>query len=216
MSFSGLTVSVSGIDSITKKKLKLYREVSRVQLFFVEKPDLDRSLCVLPVVMLPHYFSSKVPPAILRPPVVGFGPPEAMSLSLSAGCVDYLCNPWSSDEFFNRIDRALLGTSFRHEDLRFFNPDGELCCIVNDSLHRIRLSKSEELIIKIFSRNPGVYFSRQVLSELLSGNGNDESRAVDMYISRLRKKITALCSDAGKLPGGSPIRTASSRGWGIL
>lgn len=213
----GLTISVTGVDSITKKKLKLYRRNSNVQLFFTDKPDLSRNICFLPAELLPEYFSSKRSNVCFNPPAVAFGPPEAMKLSIASGCIDYLCNPWSPEEFYARLCRCSPGVSFQYQGARFYSVDGELICMTDDQ-HRyaLRLSKSETTIIKILSCNRGHFFSRQSLSEILSCGRNQDSRAVDMYISRLRTKIKELCHTAGIQADDSPVRTSSGKGWGIF
>ena len=71
------------------------------------------------------------------------------------------------------------------------------------------------MILKVLTRNKGRFISRTVFAKLLGLPVGSGSRAVDMHVSRLRKKISTLNSNSGNhLPDG-PVRSASGYGWTI-
>jgi hypothetical protein len=218
MLFSGLRISVSGCDNILQKKIELYWDkYPDVQLFFTHKPDRTASLCVLPAALLPRYLNEDTQ-NFISAPVLAYGPPEAIALSFASGCCDYLCTPWTPVELFERIRRCLKLAALVFDDYRFIPESGMLYCVNLNSTASVsvRLTHREEAVFKILTRNRGRYFDRNLLCDLLQLNVSDESRAVDMLVSRLRTKILTLSLNAGIKPAGGLIRTSSGRGWAIL
>jgi two-component system, OmpR family, phosphate regulon response regulator OmpR len=106
---------------------------------------------------------------------------------LEAGVDDYLSKPFEPRELLLRIASILKRTKTEKiEELSFgdftFNTEkGELTR--NGEL--INLTSGESLLLKSLAATPGVAISRENLS-LSSGN---QGRAVDVQITRLRRKI---------------------------
>lgn len=196
-----LSVKLAGIDSLMKKKLQLYSgKFPDVQLFFInDLSDSDGAdLLILPGRDLYQAGDIRRPDA---PPVICCGPPGLMGLCMAAGCIDYLCTPWTAGEFFERVRRA-----------------GRLSLEVLSGCGHLseRLSPDEERVLKLFLRNRGSFFSRETLAEFIGGTDRADSRRIDMLISRLRKKISAFSAEApGCTEAGSVIITKSGSGWGI-
>ncbi len=106
---------------------------------------------------------------------------------LEAGIDDYLTKPFEPRELLLRV-AAILRRSRQEtiSDICFgefaFNiPKGELA---KDGVP-INLTSSEQILLKTLATSPGVPVSRDVLS-LSSGT---QGRAVDVQITRLRRKI---------------------------
>ena len=222
MAFAGFKISVSGCDHIVKKKIELYRDnYPDVQLFFARKPDADSRLCVLPADMVSGYFADN-PERLLPAPVIAFGPASAIALSLAAGCSDYLCSPWTPEEFFERILRCCRNSDIETNDCRLCAESGFLHCIRKNAdggsgaVLSVKLSRSEDILFKTLVRNKGNYLGRGLLADMLGNRGSEGSRAVDMHVSRLRSKISYLYRQSGINPAEGPVRSAAGRGWAIF
>jgi hypothetical protein len=122
------------------------------------------------------------------PPVVAFGSPELLRGAFLAGCGDYLREPWDADELEARLLRLALLRGDRSpsrfgpyvlEGRRLRLPDGR------EEL----LSAHEAVVAGLLLANRGEVVSRRALSYALWGMVRGRSRAVDMHISGLRKKI---------------------------
>lgn len=118
---------------------------------------------------------------------------------LDAGADDYLPKPFVMGELLSRV-RAML----RRRDT--YTPD--VICLANLRLDQSRftletpagscgLSRLEYQLMELFMTNPGITFSADSLLERVWGCDSDaEVGSVWVYISYLRKKLTALDADA--------------------
>jgi two-component system, OmpR family, phosphate regulon response regulator OmpR len=116
---------------------------------------------------------------------------------LEAGADDYLAKPFEPKELLLRINAILrrmpqadpapipvkilsLGA------VRYDIDRGEL----TGTAGTVRLTGTESLLLRIFAAAPGVAFTRsQLVTELGRGGGQAQERAVDVQITRLRRKI---------------------------
>jgi two-component system phosphate regulon response regulator OmpR len=111
---------------------------------------------------------------------------------LQSGADDYLAKPFEPQELLLRIAAILRRAAsapsapavIRFGAFSFDLAKGELR--ENETI--VPLISSEAALLRIFARNPGVTVSR---GELTSQYGGAESRAVDVQITRLRRKIEA-------------------------
>ncbi len=111
---------------------------------------------------------------------------------LQSGADDYLAKPFEPQELLLRIAAILRRAAsapsapavIRFGAFSFDLAKGEL----RESGAIVPLTSSEAALLRIFARNPGVTVSR---GELTSQYGGAESRAVDVQITRLRRKIEA-------------------------
>ena len=116
---------------------------------------------------------------------------------LEAGADDYLPKPFEPKELLLRINAILrrlpeaqkavtLPKSLKLGPLRYEIERGELWS--GDEL--VRLTATESQLMKIFSAKSGDVISRSELVDELSRSGNQtQERAVDVQITRLRRKI---------------------------
>jgi len=116
---------------------------------------------------------------------------------LEAGADDYLAKPFEPRELLLRIGAILRragptpapATPPRTLSLgatRYDLTRGELSC--GDTL--IRLTSTEQALMRVFSRQPNEPVSRaRLASELGGAGGTVQDRAVDVQITRLRRKI---------------------------
>jgi two-component system phosphate regulon response regulator OmpR len=116
---------------------------------------------------------------------------------LKAGADDYIAKPFEPQELLLRI-QAILRRVPRESDNLFFQKSfkmgefvykldrGELWC----GADLVRLTTTEAILMQIFSKKPNITFSRsQLVSELGRDKGQAQERAIDVQITRLRKKI---------------------------
>lgn len=124
--------------------------------------------------------------------LTAMGEPSDRIAGLEEGADDYLAKPFEPRELVLRIEAILRrlrasdarpGT-IRLGDLRFDIERGELTC--GDDL--VRLTSAEIDLLRLFAQNPGKTIGR---AELLEQSGANSVRAVDVQITRLRRKIEA-------------------------
>ncbi|MBL3570129.1 DNA-binding response regulator [Rhodovulum sulfidophilum] len=116
---------------------------------------------------------------------------------LEAGADDYLPKPFEPKELLLRINAILRRVpQIRSEidlpkvlhlgPVRYDVGRGELW----QGDERVRLTATEAQLMRIFSANPGEAVSRsRLVEELARDGGQAQERAVDVQITRLRRKI---------------------------
>jgi len=143
------------------------------------------------------------------PPVIAYGPPALLRSSFLAGACDYLKDPWTPEELLLRMDRIIraweAGLEFRWGGLR-------LC---GNHVHTPRasavLSHQEAVILRALLKSRGDPVPREALFYLLWGRQPETpSRAVDMHVSALNRKIGRILPESGRL-----IRTVRRIGYVI-
>ncbi len=125
------------------------------------------------------------------------GETEDRIVGLEAGADDYLAKPFEPKELLLRINAVLrrmpqmepeeVGPKFLHlGKFRYDTERGELW----EGDQVVRLTGTESQLMKIFVSEPGEPFSRSQLVERLGRDGGQaQERAVDVQITRLRRKI---------------------------
>ncbi len=118
-------------------------------------------------------------------------------MGLEAGADDYLAKPFEPKELLLRINAILrrmpaveeaAPTSLGLGGLRYDIERGELW----EGEDLIRLTATENQLMKIFSAKPGEPVTRGALVEQLGRDqGQAQERAVDVQITRLRRKLEA-------------------------
>jgi DNA-binding response OmpR family regulator len=110
----------------------------------------------------------------------------------SLGADDYVTKPFSMKELLARIEAILRRAGYVLKNVVEFEG------IVYDRKSKsvsvdgkpIYLTKTELQLLEFFLEHPGELFSREELLERIWGHDHNETtRTVDVYISRLRKKL---------------------------
>jgi len=122
---------------------------------------------------------------------------------LKGGADDYVIKPFSAREMLARVEAVLRRSPERPQPVVRIRAGKTLvdCArreIVTESGQRVPLSEMEASILLRLASHSGRAVSRE---ELLAGvwglrDGNVETRAIDMHITRLRQKLAAESSDA--------------------
>jgi hypothetical protein len=142
-------------------------------------------------------------------PVIAYGTPYDMRRAFLAGCFDYLKDPWGPEELLLRLDR-LFRVTHRPQSWRGLSLQG---CILASETEEEELSYVEAVILKTLLAHRGEIVPRDVLFYSIWGHLPDTaSRAVDVHISTLRKKIRRLCADD---PGVGVITSVRRIGYTI-
>ena len=223
---SGIIVTIAGCDSLTRKKIKLYREQHPfVQLFFMENRaasegfDESTDVAILPESTVSLFLGMHEKDRLLLPPLIAYGASGRMRFALAAGCSDYLCEPWTVEELFARTLKCSRQTELVSGDKIIIAMDGRRLGLLSGGdgvlIGTVKLSRNEYLLFRILCRNRGVFLNRETLSTVLKLNTDTASRAVDMQVSRLRKKITELLRIGGSQPEADLLLNSTGRGWSL-
>ncbi len=133
--------------------------------------------------------TSQVPVLMLT----ALGDPAERIRGLEAGADDYLAKPFEPRELLLRIE-AILRRSEQAQatgsrEIRYgefvFDP---IRGLLTRNARPIALTSSEVALLRIFTSSPGLTISR---AELAERTGTTEGRAIDVQVTRLRRKIEA-------------------------
>jgi DNA-binding response OmpR family regulator len=128
-------------------------------------------------------------PSPSLPIVLAFGPREYLRAAFLAGCDDYLKEPWDPDELEARLDRLMRARAeLRASVGGGYEIEGRMARLADG--REVRLSAHEAVVAGLLITNRGVVVSRRALSYALWGRlPQHPTRALDMHVSALRKKL---------------------------
>ncbi len=151
----------------------------------IQKPVPDLYIC--PVDLIEPCFTENES-TINIIPVIGYGPGAKLRYAFSVGCSDYLKEPWTPEELWIRSKRTIpFGTLRFPWGIIFFTPNS-----VWDAYRSVTLNHYEYTIFRILASRRGEIIPRDAFSYILWGQPTNGSRAIDMHISNIRKKLSPL------------------------
>ena len=139
-----------------------------------------------------------------------YGKQRDIALSYSAGCIDFLKDPWDKDELEARILKII---EYSNTDIQWDMLLLSRTTLTFDS-YSTDISIEEYVILRKLLENRGEAVPREALLFALWGNQKENSRVVDMHISNLRKKIKILKKHDNSCCGR--IKTIRSYGYMII
>ncbi|RUM90252.1 MAG: DNA-binding response regulator [Thermovibrio sp.] len=124
--------------------------------------------------------------------LTALGDEDTKVKGLTTGADDYITKPFSIKELLARIEAVLRRTGKGKKEILEFEGivENKRSKSVTVDGKPIQLTKTELQLLEFFLEHPEELFSREELLEKIWGADHDETtRTVDVYISRLRKKL---------------------------
>ncbi|HUZ18570.1 MAG TPA: winged helix-turn-helix domain-containing protein [Spirochaetia bacterium] len=157
-------------------------------------PEAQTDVYVIPVSQLGRLFEGTGRPATWLP-VIAYGRGNDLREAFLTGCADYLKEPWTSEELAFRVNRVAVPLSYRL-------PWGSVRLLplrVESEFGSQPLSAQEHAILRTLLVCRDTVVSREVLSYAAWGRSRKTgSRAIDMHVSALRRKIRRLAPPDGE------------------
>lgn len=186
------TINVVGCDPVVCERIRASLRRSPFHFLTTEEPlpADETELYVVPAAEAQGLPGRGVP-------VIAWGPAELMRTAFLAGCDDFLKEPWSPEELGLRAHAALSRAEKRY---RF--PWGEVSFEGKDlrtpgGLAALTLHESR--ILRTLLRNRGRPVPREALAySIADAPPSRASRAVDVHIVSLRKKVRCAVGAAGR------------------
>jgi len=148
--------------------------------------------------------------------VLAYGAPELLRAAFLAGCDDFLKEPWSPEELECRLERL---TPTRPKGAGARLPWGELSLRGSRACSpygEVSLSHSQSAILAALLSRPGEAVSRGVLAYAAWGRPCAEgSRALDMQVAGLRRKLCGLAPPDAGAAGAVRIRALRGVGYAL-
>lgn len=205
-----VTVNVVTEDAVLAGRLATYtRRISKLDILATLLPVSEEraDAYVVPVDQMGWLLDgTSRPPTWL--PVVAYGSEAGLGAAFLAGCRDYLRDPWTAEELSFRVGRLVDSGSRR-------TAWGNLRLTMGTAVTEhgeATLSNHEYRILRVLLAQLGEAVPREVLYYALWGRNGRESRAVDVHVSTLRRKLERIADPAYR---DRVIRSARGLGYFI-
>ena len=119
-------------------------------------------------------------------PILAHGHSRALPPCLRAGCYDFLRDPWVPEELYCRLARCVCDIPLRFAGLvlhrnELRGPGGS-----------VTLTQTEYVILKLLVLRSPEVVPRQAAYAMLHSAAAEQSRMVDVYVTRLRKLLAGV------------------------
>ncbi len=169
-----LLIKNKNIDnSIIKDLMENYKEI--------EIKTSLKSFSNYKLAIIPIENSYEIKKYTVSIPIICYCSPSDLKNIQENNFADYIVSPFCSQEFIMRIDKLL-----KKEKLYKLSFLGNKF-LINDN--EISLTSKEMKIVSILSDNINNFVSREDLNYIINGKDLNKSRALDMHISNIRKKL---------------------------
>ena len=138
-------------------------------------------------------------------PVLSFGSPAHLHRALSLGCEDYLKEPWTIEELLARTHKALKHYSIDDRSFRGGFRFRQRSVYIKGV--RVPLTSRELSLLRILIRSGGQTVPKKTLVRVIHAPESAASRAVDVQISNLRRKLNRFTG------GTCTIKSERGRGY---
>ncbi len=142
-------------------------------------------------------------------PRIAYGPASLLTACFGAGCSDFLREPWDIDELHIRLSKSVTFRRFRVGGQVLEMAPGYL----SGQKSSCGISHGEYLVLRLLVGHPDQVVPREVFFYALRRDVSTDSRLVDVYISRLRKKLDAA---VGSLPDEAGIQSVRGVGYRLI
>ena len=188
MGYQELLVNLAPREEALELQLSLHsRRNTNISFCFSDEPHLH-SRINLYLIPLRCLFWLRSIPLFSGKTVFVYGPAYGLPGSFLAGCSDYLKEPWEVQELICRAQRL-------HHTILIDYPWGTVRLIHNECIGpggSVVLSPTEDTILRTLIRNRRKRVEKELLSYLLWDSRRENSRALDMHIVKLRKKMKSI------------------------
>jgi DNA-binding winged helix-turn-helix (wHTH) protein len=198
----------TGEDTVLNRRIEHFLSVRndwRGWCGSIDEPVVEADVALVPAVRLTDFLH--VHPGVVRLlPVIAYGHDDYLRISFLSGCSDYLKEPWSLEEMLLRANRVV-----RKEDFQF--SWGKIR-VSSQKLHGSdsteELTFQEAQLLRLLAQNAGEVVTREAFYYTLWGKPTGSSRVIDVYVSRLRRKLRAA---VGLTDSAELIRSARGIGY---
>jgi DNA-binding response OmpR family regulator len=202
-------ICVISIDPIFISQIKIFSKNSDISFTYTGSTEIQIKcdIFIIDASLLPEFLNNR--PNTTKIKFLVHGRQKDLGSSFNAGCADYIRDPWNNDELEARISRFLSkkNITLKWDHLILSNKS------ITTEEGSIEISIEEYKILGKLLENRGEPVPKEVLFYALWGKYKENSRAVDMHISNIRKKITILRNQSNNCCG--IIKTIRNYGYMI-
>lgn len=126
-------------------------------------------------------------------PFITFGKIEYISRAFKAGALDHLSFPFNAKEFDIRLERILKDLEKVQEEALHLGSIGVDRNFLIGPAGKVYLNPFETMIMIHLLHSPSCTLVREHFYKELNDRKYQQDRIVDVYVSRLRKKLKMVC-----------------------
>jgi hypothetical protein len=157
-----------------------------------------------PVLLAPADLLLSIPP--LMCPVIGYGPADSLDSVQEHHCSDFLAEPWADAELRYRVRRVARSIISLGDGAIEWGPNWLVGLHRSADPVRTTLTAGEYHVLELLALAGGRVVSRARLLQALGQAPDTPSRALDMRVSRLRRRLAEVSASWLRRPGIGNVR----------